>query len=479
MQGDVENFTRWVELHKEESSLRHMHRFITASGERSVYDSVSLCNRCAQCYSKCPTALVSRDENLSPRGRTQLVRMVMEERLKLDRDGEHLRESFESCLQCWGCVSACSSGVPVPELVLEALRALKRKPGSAFEGFVLGRLSSGRKLLDYPLKAFNLLRKSGLYALLIKIGAFRMAGQAWLGRFDSAGLPVKFKFLDRRLKDSPALLKSVSLPPACYYFSPCSVNYFYPETGLATLELLYAFVGPVKPLNNGCCGYAAYSKGRLEDARTAARTLIAACEAQGLQGPVVTDCPSCAAFLKNLEQLFADDAAWRDRAAAFGANVRHIAEVVTPEKFRAKLRAKKTAVSSSGRPPAYPAPFENMRVTFNDSCAACHRLGVSSGPRKLLQIVFGDRYAEMPEADLCCGGADGYALFQPELSARLGRRKAANAASVQPDVVVATSPFCIAQLSVHLKKYYPQAVAVHYSNFLRDLLAEHHDAKKA
>lgn len=478
MQGDVENFTRWVELHKEESASSHMRRFITPSGERSVYDCVSMCNRCSRCYGKCPTAVIEKSESLSPRGRTQLVRMAMEERLKLERDGEHLLRSFETCLQCWGCVSECSSGVPVPELVLEALRALKRKPGSAIEGFVLTQLSSRRKMLDYPLKAFNLLRKSGLYALLDKIGVFRLAGQAWLGRFDRAGLPVKFRFLDHRLKDSPALLKSVSLPPACYYFSPCSVNYFYPETGLSTLELLYAFVGPVKPLNNGCCGYAAYSKGRLEDARAAARSLIVACETQGLQGPVVTDCPSCAAFLKNLEQLFADDAAWRDRAAAFGANVRHIAEVVTPEKFRAKLRAKKTAVSSSVKPFAYPAAFEKMRVTFNDSCASCHRLGISSGPRKLLQIVFGERYAEMPEADLCCGGADGYALFQPELAAQLGRRKAANAASVQPDVVVATSALCIAQLSANLKKYYPLAVAVHYSDFLRDLLAEHHDAKK-
>ncbi|HOX24102.1 MAG TPA: (Fe-S)-binding protein, partial [Elusimicrobiales bacterium] len=334
---------------------------------------------------------------------------------------------------------------PVPELVLEALRALKKRPDSMLGGVLLNSLGNNRKKLELPLKAFNLFRKTGVYSLLSALGVFRLAGHSWLGRFNQAGFPARLRFMDELVEDSPVVVKSEDLPAACYYFSACSTNYFYPGTGLSTLELLNAFVGPVRPLGNGCCGQAAYSRGLLSDARAAARAVISRMETLDSQLPVITECPSCAAFLKNLEQLFLEDPQWRRKAAAFAVNVKHISEVISPDKFRAKLRVKKQVVAPASKPVKYPRPFEEMRVTFNDACVASHRLGLLSAPRKLLEHYFGARYTEMPESEICCGGADGYALFQPRLARELGRRKAANAAKVQADVIVVSSPVCVAQ----------------------------------
>lgn len=478
MSGERDHFTPWVELYRESESASHVGRLSTSAGERGVYDCASSCNRCMLCFDKCPTAVLTGDEAKSPRGRTQLIRMAMEQRLKLSSDGASMAESLETCLNCWACVSACPSRVPVPELALEGLRSLGKRPQSPVMGFLLSRLSADRKSIEYPVKLFNLFRLSGLYGLLGSAGVFRLAGEEWLGRFNQAGLPARLKFLDSKIKESPAALKSASMPPACYYFSSCSVNYFYPETGLSTLELLHAFVGPVHPLWNGCCGYAAYRHGRLQDARRAMKQVLYSYQRQDI--PVVTDCPSCAAFLKDSPQLFAEDADLRDRARAFAANVRYIGDMITPDKFKAKLRLKKPVVAAAQKHCWGKAAPETMRVTFNDSCIACHRLDSADAPRKMLHAVFGKRFAEMPESGMCCGGADGYALFQPELSRDLGRRKAANAASVQADLVATSSVLCVAQIGRSLKRYYPQAVVAHYSDLLRDLLdLKYHDNEKA
>ena len=57
----------------------------------------------------------------------------------------------------------------------------------------------------------------------------------------------------------------------------------------------------------------------------------------------------------------------------------------------------------------------------------------------------------MPEAAICCGSAGTYSVTQKEMSQRLGRRKARNVMSVQPDVVATGNPGCALQLENYLR----------------------------
>jgi glycolate oxidase iron-sulfur subunit len=57
---------------------------------------------------------------------------------------------------------------------------------------------------------------------------------------------------------------------------------------------------------------------------------------------------------------------------------------------------------------------------------------------------------DLPEAALCCGSAGIYNLVKPDAAAELGVRKAANARSTRPDVIVTANPGCLLQIGKHL-----------------------------
>ena len=97
-------------------------RLLTDLGERTSYDAASQCSRCGYCEQACPTYVATGREAQSPRGRNQIVRLMLEG--KLD-DPAAAEEALSTCLLCGACVTACYAKVAVPDLVLEGRRALR------------------------------------------------------------------------------------------------------------------------------------------------------------------------------------------------------------------------------------------------------------------------------------------------------------------------------------------------------------------
>ena len=56
---------------------------------------------------------------------------------------------------------------------------------------------------------------------------------------------------------------------------------------------------------------------------------------------------------------------------------------------------------------------------------------------------------DVPEGHICCGSAGVYNILQPELAAELGKRKAGNVASTEPDIVAMGNIGCLTQLRRH------------------------------
>jgi len=74
---------------------------------------------------------------------------------------------------------------------------------------------------------------------------------------------------------------------------------------------------------------------------------------------------------------------------------------------------------------------------------------------------------ELPESDVCCGSAGSYNLTEPEMAARLQRRKTQNILQTGAEVVVTTNPGCILQLRAGLRKAgATQIQVVHIADFL-------------
>ena len=102
-------------------------------------------------------------------------------------------------------------------------------------------------------------------------------------------------------------------------------------------------------------------------------------------------------------------------------------------------------------------------ATYHDSCRARHGQGLASQPREVMRRLCGDGFRELPEADVCCGGAGAFSFLNPELSEEVLRRKIGAIAGIQARLVATSSTSCLIQLAHGLKKYYPECRVVHIS----------------
>jgi len=407
-------------------------RLLTDLGERSSYDAASQCCRCGYCEQACPTYVVTGSETRSARGRNQLVRLLIEGKLS---DPASAQDGLDTCLLCGACTAACYARVATADIVLEGRRLLAPRPH--WLARLLTWLMLRRGLFALLLKAANLAKRLGLSALTRPW--MRLAGLPGLALADAHVREAPLVFLGEVLRRRDPVED-----PHWLYFAPCGPNYLYPRVGQATVRVLGALYGDGNFLDNDCCGLLAYNYGDVEDARTLARRNIARFEAAGGSGPVVGDCSSCVAFLKTYPQLFVGEAGWRSRAERFAAAVADAPEAIG------------SAVSLPVLPGLPPA-------TYHDSCRACHGQGLKERAHDAMRRLAGAAYRELPESDVCCGGAGAYAFRNPGLSDELIRRKVGRVASTGARLVATSGTSCLIQLAQGLKKYYPECEVIHLS----------------
>jgi glycolate oxidase iron-sulfur subunit len=385
-------------------------RLATDLGERSLYDAAAQCSRCGYCEQSCPTYKATGDEKKSPRGRNQLVRLLIEKKLP---DPGAAAEALETCLLCSACTSACYARVPTADIVLEGRRLLAERrpwPGRALSRLLLDH----RPLFELLLKGANLAKRLGVSRL----------GRPFLRLMGLPGLAVADEHVSLApLQFSHERLRSGAKPGAPLQFMPCGTRYLFTDVAAATQKAL-----GTTPLDAGCCGLLAYNYGELSDAREFARRVIAASAASAAETPIVVDCSSCAAFLKSYPQLFLNEPEWKARAQSFAARVKDAAELL-------------------------PLPKSVPDATYHESCRACHGQGLKAP----------EGFRPLKDAKDCCGGAGAFSFLNPELSDEILRKKIANIAATGATVVATSSTSCLIQLAHGLEKYYPACVVKHVS----------------
>lgn len=406
-------------------------KLATDLGERSTYDAVSQCSRCGYCEQACPTYVATGEESKSPRGRNQIVRLMLEG--KLD-DKKAALEALSTCLLCGACSTACYAHVSVPDIVLEGRRRLREEPPRLVR-FLTGLMVRRPRVLANLLRTANFLKRLGLSRLGRPV--LRMVGLGGLAQADEHVEEAPLRFLNEVLDSMPPAPR-----PAWYYFTACGPNYLYPRVGLATVEVLTALKGPGRVLKTGCCGLLCYNYGELADARELARNVIKSAGSD--ETPIVADCSSCTAFLKSYPQLFLDDHEWKALASSFARRV---------------VDAPQILGALADRLP----PVGEGAVVYHDSCRACHGQGIKAEPRAVMKAAPG--FKELPESDVCCGGAGAFSFVNPELSDEVLRRKIGRVAQTQARLVVTSSTSCLLQLAHGLRKYYPECRVMHISEF--------------
>ncbi len=429
----------------------HLAYLVNAMGKAEIYDSLSQCNRCGYCANVCPTYILEKNELVSARGRNQIIKMMVEGRIK---SKEQSSFSLFTCLLCGACASACYAGVPTNEHVLEARRSIKNYSENPVLKISIRLLLKAPGFFALLLKIAILLKKLGFSSLVSRIGIFHILGVPQMAEAESALRRLPLKFLSEYLAKDKEI--SVTSDVRWLYFTSCGPNFIYPEVGLATVNVLKRFLGRGASLRNVCCGLMAYNYGKMEDARKFARKNIEIFEEISSRAPdakIVVDCSSCASFLKNYPRLFHDEN-WRKRAENFSGNVLDILQALPVDTI---------CSVQSGETDKF-AP-----VTYHDSCRACHGQNIRKEPREILKKVLGKNFLEMPESDWCCGGAGVYFFTQEEMSKKILLRKIKNVSAIHAKTVVAGSTSCLIQLEKGLAKYYPSAQVMHYSVFLNKI----------
>jgi glycolate oxidase iron-sulfur subunit len=189
----------------------------------------------------------------------------------------------------------------------------------------------------------------------------------------------------------------------------------------------------IAPKEIECCGMPARGYGRMDLVREQARRNIEVFEKYDVS-TIVTDCATCGSMLKEYEHLFADDPAWAARAETFRRKVRDISE------FLNEIPLEK------------PTGRISRKVTYHDPCHLRRGQQVWKEPRKILSLIDGLEFVELPEADWCCGSAGSQLITHYETSCGVLGRKIDHVRGTGADIVASGCPGCQMQLNAGLAR---------------------------
>jgi glycolate oxidase iron-sulfur subunit len=100
-------------------------------------------------------------------------------------------------------------------------------------------------------------------------------------------------------------------------------------------------------------------------------------------------------------------------------------------------------------------------ATYHDACHLLHAQKVQEPPRRLLAQIPGLEIRDLPESELCCGAAGTYNLTQPEMSARLSKRKMENIKRTRARVAITSNAGCALQIAREAREQGEQLAVVH------------------
>jgi L-lactate dehydrogenase complex protein LldE len=236
-------------------------------------------------------------------------------------------------------------------------------------------------------------------------------------------------------------------PGSVYFFGTCVVDLFFPEAGLAGIELLRREgVEVVFPPGQTCCAQPAFNCGHHAEARAVARAQIALFPRDL---PVVVPSGSCAGMMRHhYPELFAGE---RDEAAAraFAGRVVELTQfLVNVLGVRLVDRGEKTS------------------VTWHSSCHGLREMGLEAEPKGLLAQLANVRVTPLTRERECCGFGGTFSVRYPDISSAMVADKIADVAESGAAVVLSADAACLLNIGGALEKTGAAARPMHLAEFL-------------
>jgi heterodisulfide reductase subunit B len=199
-----------------------------------------------------------------------------------------------------------------------------------------------------------------------------------------------------------------------------------------------------------CCGSPMYYAGFESDYADHARKNHEIFKSFGIK-KIIGLVPGCTSALKNVYPKYVE---------GYDLEVQHVMEVI------AKLLKEKGIK---------PKAKEKVKVIYHDPCQLSRYLQIIEEPREIIKSIDGVELMELdPEQggkwSTCCGGG-GLEATHPELSERIGMRRAEELVKTGASLILSTCPACDLQLARMISKLDPNIKVVDLMRFLDDALS--------
>lgn len=390
------------------------------------------CARCGSCTVVCPVFRVTGRETLTARGKLHLLATEL-----ADSPSSHFQDIFAQCLLCGACEDNCSRQLPIREQIVQARSTFSHLYGRHPLQRVLVRMA-----LSKPALLEGLVRAGVSLSRLSLLPA-------------ESGLRLKLGLLEDHATTAPGSRDQQSpakIPgnAGLSYFSGCLARYLQPSISEATVALAGDVTGqaPYAPDAQVCCGLAAWSAGRIEEARALARKNIEAF-AQA-PGPILTSCASCSWHLLKYPTLFEDDPQWREKAEQFSSRVREFTSFMDESLQEGKISAARST-----------------RLYYHEPCHLRFDKGHRGAALQLLGKIDHISLVNSAESPHCCGQGGLFHLGYPELSDTIFSQAYEQFSRGGADVVLTTCSGCLMQWQAGLATRHSRVPAVHLAVWLR------------
>jgi Fe-S oxidoreductase len=374
----------------------------------------------------CPSYMATREEEHSTRGRANALVLALSQpdpRAALGDD--RLHDILDLCLECKACKSECPLGVDMASMKSEFLfhyQAIHGVPARA-------RFFAAARRLNRLGSAF-----APFSNLVTSLPGSRALMERTLGVTRRRPLPrfqrrTLLRWYAGRRPQRPASLGRVVM------LADSFTTFTEPGVGIAAVELLEMAGWQVELIGDRCCGRAAISKGRLDEAARDARAMTSRLLQRAREGvDIVGVEPSC--ILTLTEEHVALQPGNADATIVAG-RVRLVDELILEAIDAGHLRMD-PASSLAGR-----------HVLFHGHCHQKALAGTAATARLLARIPG----ATVVEVDAgCCGmaGSFGFETEHYDLSMQIGGTRlfpAVNA--VDRDTLIAASGVSCRQQIAH------------------------------
>jgi len=238
-----------------------------------------------------------------------------------------------------------------------------------------------------------------------------------------------------------------SKPEAVYFFGTCLVDLFYPDAGLAGIQLLQREgLKVIYPQGQTCCGQPAYNSGHRADALKVAKQQVGLFKKDI---PIVLPSGSCAGMMfKHYPELFEGDP-MEAEATAVANRVFELTEFL--------VHVLKIDLKDRGEP---------VKVTWHGSCHSQREMGVREEPKTLLRQLGNVELQELQREKECCGFGGTFAVRQPEISAAMVDDKTKDIGNTGASAVVSGDCGCLMNITGNLDAKKSKVKGTHIAQFL-------------